>query len=60
MIDPESGRQWLGVAIFIIVVSLVLMVSLPRDSAEFVVSTLSLLVGVILLVGLVIVIRKRR
>jgi hypothetical protein len=60
VIDPESGRQWLGVAIFIIVVSIVLMVSLPSGSAEFVVSILSLLVGVILLVGLVIVIRKRR
>jgi hypothetical protein len=60
VIDPESGRQWLGVAIFIILVSIVLMASLPRSSAEFIVSTLSLLVGVILLVGLVIVIRKRR
>lgn len=58
MIGPDAGKAWLSVAIFMIVTSILLMFSTTPNSAPFVVSTLSLITGIILLVTLVIVIRK--
>ena len=57
MIGPDAGQAWLSVSIFIIVVAIVLMLSLPVTSAGFVVSTISLIFGLLLLAGLVIMIR---
>lgn len=58
MIGPDAGRAWFGTVLFLILVSAGLMLVLPKDSAGFVVSTLSLIVGLLLLAVLVIVIRR--
>ncbi len=60
MIGPDAGRAWFGTALFLIMVSVGLMLVLPPDSAGFVVSTLSLIVGLLLLAALVIVIRRSK
>ncbi len=58
MIGPDAGKAWFGTALFLIILSAGLMLVLPPNSAGFVVSTLSLIVGLLLLVGLIIVIRR--
>lgn len=58
MLGPDAGKAWLSVALFMIITSVILMFSTEPNSAPFVVSTLSLITGILLLVGLVIVIRK--
>lgn len=45
----EGLKLFLRAAVFLIVVSLVLIFLVPRDSAEFVISVLSLIVGLLLL-----------
>lgn len=45
----EGLKLFLRAAMFIIIVSLALIVLVPRDSAEFVISVLSLIVGLLLL-----------
>lgn len=45
----EGLKLFLRVAVFLIVVSLALVFLVPRDSAEFVISVLSLIIGLILL-----------
>ncbi len=49
---PEALHGFLRAGVFIALVSLVLVLGVPRDSAEFVVSVCSLTVGVTL-VGLI-------
>ena len=53
--NPEALRAFFRAGIFIAGVALVLMLALPRESAEFVVSTCSLMIGLALIgaVGLV-------
>lgn len=58
MIGPDAGKAWLSVALFMIITSIVLMFSTEPNNAPFVVSTLSLITGIILLVALMILIRK--
>lgn len=45
----EGLKLFLRVAVFLIVVSLALVFLVPRDSAEFVISVLSLIIGLVLL-----------
>jgi hypothetical protein len=45
----EGLKLFLRAAVFLIVVSLALILLVPRDSAEFVISVLSLMVGLLLL-----------
>lgn len=45
----EGLKLFLRVAVFLIVVSLALVFLVPRDSAEFVISVLSLVIGLVLL-----------
>ena len=45
----EGLKLFLRAAVFLIVVSLALILLVPRDSAEFVISVLSLIVGLLLL-----------
>lgn len=53
--NPDALRAFFRGGIFIAGMGLLLMLALPRDSAEFVVSTCSLMIGLTLLgaVGLV-------
>jgi hypothetical protein len=47
--NPEALRAFFRAGIFIAGVALFLMLSVPRDSAEFVVSTCSLMIGLALI-----------
>jgi len=47
--NPEALKAFFRGGVFIAGVALILMLALPRDSAEFVVSTCSLLIGVALM-----------
>ena len=55
--SPEAGRQWFRLGFFISIISLILLPFQPRDSAEFVITVLSLIIGLIML-GLVAIIIK--
>lgn len=52
--SPEIGRAALGIAIFIIVVALGLLLVLPKGTPEFTITVVSLLIGLALL-GIVVV-----
>jgi hypothetical protein len=56
--NPDLGLAWFRVAIFITAVSGVLALIEPRDSAEFVVSVISFVIG-LLFIGGIVVITKR-
>lgn len=49
--NPEVFKAYLRIGVFIAGTALVLMLALPRDSAEFVVSTCSLMIGLTLIGG---------
>lgn len=53
--NPDALRAFFRGGIFVAGMGLLLMLALPRDSAEFVVSTCSLMIGLVLIgaVGLV-------
>lgn len=52
--SPEIGRAAFGIAIFIIVVALGLLLVLPKGTPEFAITVVSLLIGLAFL-GLVVV-----
>ncbi len=56
--NPELGLAWFRVAIFITLVSGFVIPFEPRDSAEFVISVASFVVGLIF-IAIVVVITKR-
>lgn len=56
--NPELGQAWFRVAIFITLISAVLILFEPRDSAEFVVSFFTLVIGLVF-VGIVVILTKR-
>ncbi len=56
--NSELGLAWFRIAIFITVVSGILAFIEPRDSAEFIVSVMSFIVG-LLFIFLIVVIVKR-
>lgn len=47
--SPEAGQAWFRVGVFLTLVSLLVLPFQPRDSAEFVVTVLALLSGLLLL-----------
>ncbi len=49
--NPEALKAFFRAGVFIAGLALILMLSLPRDSAEFVVSTCSLGLGLLLIGG---------
>jgi hypothetical protein len=55
--NPQALHAFFRAGIFIAGLALVLMLALPRDSAEFVVSTCSLLIGLALMGGVWLVVR---
>jgi hypothetical protein len=50
-LNPQALRSFLRGGVFIAGLALLLMLIVPRDSAEFVVSTCSLLIGLTLMLG---------
>lgn len=46
----DGLKLFLRAGVFLVALSLLLVVSVPRDSAEFVVSVLSLLIGLVLVI----------
>jgi NADH:ubiquinone oxidoreductase subunit 4 (subunit M) len=56
--NPELGQAWFRVAIFITLVSGILILVEPRDSAEFVISVASFVVGLIF-IGIVVIAARR-
>ncbi len=55
---PDVGKAWFQIAIFIILVSGILVFMTARDSAEFVISVTSLVIGLVLLAVVIIMVRR--
>ncbi len=55
--SPQSGQAWFRLGTFLVLMSLVILPFQERDSAEFVVTVLALLVGLLML-GIVTLIIK--
>ncbi len=55
---PEVGKAWFQIALFIILVSGILVFVTPRESAEFVISVTSLIIGLLLLAIVIIMVRR--
>jgi NADH:ubiquinone oxidoreductase subunit 4 (subunit M) len=56
--NPELGQAWFRIALFITLVSGILIFIEPRDSAEFVISVASFVVGLIF-IGIIVVVTRR-
>jgi predicted Na+-dependent transporter len=56
--SPDIGQAWFRIAIFITLVSAILIPIEPRDSAEFVISVASFVVGLIF-IGIVVIATRR-
>jgi len=55
--SPDAGQAWFRLGFFITIVSLVILPFQRRDSAEFVVATISLVI-VLLIIGIIVLIIK--
>lgn len=53
--NPGGLKLFFRLGVFVVLVALFLVFTVPRDSAEFVISVLSLLIGLILL-GLILLV----
>jgi preprotein translocase subunit Sss1 len=58
MISPQLGRAIFRIALYITLVSAVLMLFLKPDSAEFVVTAVTLLIGLVFIVLIVLIVRR--
>lgn len=58
--NPEALKAFFRGGVFIAGLALVLMLSLPRESAEFVISTCSLMIGLALMGGVALVVLLNR
>ena len=56
--NPELGLAWFRVAIFITLVSGLLALIEPRDSAEFIVSVASFVIGLVFILIIVVMIKR--
>jgi hypothetical protein len=55
--SPDAGQAWFRLGFFITLVSLVILPFQRRDSAEFVVSVIALIIGLLIL-GIIVLIVK--
>lgn len=55
---PEVGKAWFQIAIFILLVSGILVLVTARDSAEFIISVAAFVIGLVLLAIVVIMVRR--
>ena len=58
--SPELAQAWFRVAIFITIISGILIFFEPRDSAEFVVSVMSFIVGLIFIAVIAIAVKRSK
>ena len=56
--NPELGLAWFRVAIFITLVSGLFALIEPRDSAEFIVSVASFVIGLVFILIIVVMIKR--
>ncbi len=55
---PEAGQAWFRIAVLLTLVSAVLLFVTERGSAEFVVSGLTLIIGLVFMAVIVVLIRR--
>ncbi|MCA1553146.1 MAG: hypothetical protein LC737_02080 [Chloroflexi bacterium] len=55
--NPEAGQAWFRIATFITLVSAALLIVQPRDSAEFVISVTTFVMGLLFMGAIVLLIR---
>ena len=58
MISPEAGQAWFRLIVFIIIVAIGLLFVVPPGSAEFVITVLTLVIGILFLGLLVYLLRR--
>jgi len=60
MFSPEALSAWFRVAVFITLIAAGLLVVVPRDSAEFVVTVLTISIGLVFLALLIVLARRAK
>ncbi len=55
--NTEFFKGFFRIGVFIAGLALLLMLTVPRESAEFVVSTCSLMIGLVLMIGVIVVVK---
>ena len=58
MINPEAGQMWFRIAFIIVSLSLILLFILTPGSEAYIMSVMSLVVGVLFMLVLIILIRR--
>jgi hypothetical protein len=58
MISPEAGQMWFRIAFIIVALSVILLLTLTPGSEAYVVSVMSLVVGLVFMLVLIILIRR--
>jgi hypothetical protein len=60
MMSPEAGKLWFRVAVFITCIAAALLPFQKADSPEFVITVLSLVIGMLFIVVLAVMARRSR
>ena len=55
--SPDAGQAWFRLGVFLVLMSLIILPFQRRESAEFVVTVLALLVGLLMLVIVTVIIK---
>ena len=58
MISPEAGQMWFRIAFIIVILSAILLFTLTPGSEAYIVSAMSLVVGILFMLVLIILIRR--
>lgn len=58
MLGPEAGKMWFRVAVFIVIVAGALLPFQKTDAPEFVITVLTLVMGVLFIIMLVVLARR--
>ena len=58
MISPEAGQMWFRIAFIIVILSVILLFTLTPGSEAYIVSVMSLVVGILFMLVLIILIRR--
>jgi hypothetical protein len=57
---PDAGKAAFTLAVFITLAALLLLPFQPRESAEFVVTVMALVAGLVFLLAVIVVVRRSR
>ena len=55
--SPAAGQAWFRLGVFLVLVSLIILPFQPRNSAEFIVTALSLIIGLLMLGFVALIVR---